>query len=158
MNMKRELGLLSRHAEDELKTAYQIPAKGARHDRIDAIKSEAAAALIGEEEGKIHPNLFGKLFKELESRVMRGSVIDTGIRIDGRDLKTVRPIVSEVGVLPARPWQRAVYARRDPGPCGGNFGHRRRRAIHRLAGRQLISSTSCCIIISLPIRSAKSAA
>ncbi|HEX3486587.1 MAG TPA: polyribonucleotide nucleotidyltransferase [Micropepsaceae bacterium] len=95
-----ELALLARHVEDELKAAYQIPQKGARHDRIEAIKSEAAAALIGEEEGKIHPNLFGKLFKEMESRVMRGAVIDTGLRIDGRDLKTVRPIVSEVGVLP----------------------------------------------------------
>ena len=95
-----ELGVLSRHAEDELKAAYQVPGKAERHDRIDAIKAEAAAALAGEEEGKIHPNLFGKLFKELESRVMRGAVIDTGFRIDGRDLKTVRPIVSQVGVLP----------------------------------------------------------
>jgi polyribonucleotide nucleotidyltransferase len=95
-----ELALLSRHAEDELKAAYQIAHKGARHERISAIKAEAMAALVGEEEGKIPPNLFGKLFKELESRVMRGSVIDTGRRIDGRDLKTVRPIVSEVGVLP----------------------------------------------------------
>jgi polyribonucleotide nucleotidyltransferase len=95
-----ELALLARHAEDELKNAYQIPEKASRHDRIDAVKSEAAAALVGEEEGKIPPNLFGKLFKEVESRVMRSSVIDTGRRIDGRDLKTVRPIVAEVGVLP----------------------------------------------------------
>jgi len=95
-----ELALLARHVEDELKTAYQIAEKGARHDRIDAIKSEAAAALVGEEEGRIPPNLFGKLFKEVESRVMRSSVIETGRRIDGRDLKTVRPIVAEVGVLP----------------------------------------------------------
>jgi polyribonucleotide nucleotidyltransferase len=95
-----ELALLTRHAEDELKTAYQVAHKGARHDRISAIKAEAVAALVGEDEGKIPPNLFGKLFKELESRVMRTSVIETGRRIDGRDLKTVRPIVSEVGVLP----------------------------------------------------------
>jgi len=95
-----ELELLARHVEDELKSAYQIAEKGARHVRIDAIKSEAAAALVSEEPGKIPPNLFGKLFKEMESRVMRGSVIETGRRIDGRDLKTVRPIVSEVGVLP----------------------------------------------------------
>jgi len=95
-----ELALLARHVEDELKAAYQIAEKGARHVRIDAIKSEAAAALVSEEPGKILPNLFGKLFKGLESRVMRGSVIETGRRIDGRDLKTVRPIVSEVGVLP----------------------------------------------------------
>ncbi len=95
-----ELDLLTRHVEDELKAAYHIAEKGSRHVRIDAIKSEAAAALVGEELGKIPPNLFGKLFKEIESRVMRGSVIETGRRIDGRDLKTVRPIVSEVGVLP----------------------------------------------------------
>jgi len=95
-----ELGLLARHAEDELKAAYQVAGKAERHDRIDAIKDEAAAVLVSEEEGRIHPNLFGKLFKELESRVMRGAVIDTGFRIDGRDLKTVRPIVSQVGVLP----------------------------------------------------------
>jgi polyribonucleotide nucleotidyltransferase len=95
-----ELDLLARHVEEELKAAYQIAEKGARHVRIDAVKSEAAATLVGEEPGKIPPNLFGKLFKEMESRVMRGSVIETGRRIDGRDLKTVRPIVSEVGVLP----------------------------------------------------------
>src|SRR5438067_2690236 len=95
-----ELELLARHVEDELTAAYQIAEKGARHIRIDAIKSEAAATLVSEEPGKIMPNLFGKLFKELESRVMRGSVIETGRRIDGRDLKTVRPIVSQVGVLP----------------------------------------------------------
>ena len=97
---ERELALLARHAEDELKAAYQIAQKSTRHDRIEAIKSEAAAALTGEGDGKIEPNLFGKLFKELESRVMRTSVIETGRRIDGRDLKTVRPIVSQVGVLP----------------------------------------------------------
>ena len=58
-------------------------AKGERHLRIDAVKTEAAASLVGEEEGKIPPGLFGKLFKALESRVMRGAVIETGIRIDG---------------------------------------------------------------------------
>jgi len=91
---------LARHAEEQLKSAYQIPEKAKRHERIDAIKAEAEAALAGEEAGKIPPALMGKLFKQLESRVMRGSVIDTGRRIDGRDLKTVRPITSQVGILP----------------------------------------------------------
>jgi polyribonucleotide nucleotidyltransferase len=91
---------LARQAEEQLKSAYQIPEKGKRHDAIDSIKDEASAALAGEEPGKIDLSLFSKLFKELESRVMRGSVIDTGRRIDGRDLKTVRPIVSQVGILP----------------------------------------------------------
>src|SRR5215467_986451 len=34
-----ELGVLSRHAEDDLKAAYQVPGKAERHDRIDAIKA-----------------------------------------------------------------------------------------------------------------------
>ena len=41
-----------------------------------------------------------RVFKELEAKIVRWNILDTGRRIDGRDLKTVRPIVSEVGVLP----------------------------------------------------------
>ena len=40
------------------------------------------------------------VFKDLEAKIVRWNILDTGRRIDGRDLKTVRPIVSEVGVLP----------------------------------------------------------
>src|SRR5262249_38796899 len=87
-----ELAALAEFAEADLKVAYQIPEKAARRQRIEEVKEKTAAALVGEEEGKIPPNTFGKLFKELESRVMRRSVIETGRRIDGRDLKTVRPI------------------------------------------------------------------
>ncbi len=39
-------------------------------------------------------------FKELEADIVRNAILDTGLRIDGRDTKTVRPIVAEVGVLP----------------------------------------------------------
>ena len=39
-------------------------------------------------------------FKSLEKDVVRGDILKTKQRIDGRDLETVRPIVSEVGVLP----------------------------------------------------------
>src|SRR5205085_11771388 len=95
-----ELELLARHAEDQLKAAYQVPEKARRHESIDGIKAAAAAALVGDESGKIPEPLIGKLFKQLESRVMRGSVLETGRRIDGRDLKTVRPITSQVGILP----------------------------------------------------------
>ena len=44
--------------------------------------------------------LLGDVFKGLEQEVVRGDIIKTEKRIDGRDLKTVRPIVSEVHVLP----------------------------------------------------------
>ncbi len=39
-------------------------------------------------------------FKDLEAKIVRNNILDTGLRIDGRDVKTVRPIVSEVGFLP----------------------------------------------------------
>jgi polyribonucleotide nucleotidyltransferase len=40
------------------------------------------------------------VFKELEAKIVRWNILDTGKRIDGRDTKTVRPIIAEVGVLP----------------------------------------------------------
>src|SRR3974390_4080 len=40
------------------------------------------------------------VFKELEAKIVRWNILDTGRRIDGRDVRTVRPIVSEVGILP----------------------------------------------------------
>ena len=77
--------------------AYAEKEKQARHDKLDAAKAKAVAAVSDEE---IAPEAIGSCFKELESDVLRGSVIATGLRIDGRDTKTVRPIVAEVGVLP----------------------------------------------------------
>ncbi len=45
-------------------------------------------------------NVVAEVFKELEAKVVRWNILDHGQRIDGRDVKTVRPIVSEVGILP----------------------------------------------------------
>jgi polyribonucleotide nucleotidyltransferase len=85
--------------ENDLKSAYQIADKMARHDRIDAIKEAAQMQFCGTEPGKLPEGTFAKLFKEVESNVMRSAAIE-GRRIDGRDLRTVRPIICEVGVLP----------------------------------------------------------
>src|SRR5688572_32300409 len=95
-----EQSRLSQGYAEKLKGAYRIAEKAARREQIDAFRQDAAAALTGETPDKIAPGTFGKLFKSLESDVMRNAVLDTGRRIDGRDLKTVRPIVAEVGVLP----------------------------------------------------------
>ena len=54
--------------------------------------------------------LLAGAFKKLEMDIMRGSVVQSGRRIDGRDLKTVRPIVSEVHVL-ARTHGSALFTR-----------------------------------------------
>jgi polyribonucleotide nucleotidyltransferase len=85
-------------AERDLRAAYRERIKQARHDKIDSVKQGVLEELAGE--GKADPNLVGGLFKELEAHIVRNDILDTGQRIDGRDVKTVRPIVAQVGVLP----------------------------------------------------------
>jgi polyribonucleotide nucleotidyltransferase len=84
--------------ETDLRAAYQIAEKGARHDRLSEIKKKAIAEFAGE--GKAPESVVSNLFKDAEANVMRFAVLDTGRRIDGRDLKTVRQIKAEVGTLP----------------------------------------------------------
>src|SRR3546814_7073972 len=62
-----------------------------------AVKTATLEALVQEEHA---PELIAKAFKKLESEIVRTNILKTGKRIDGRDTKTVRPIVSEVGLLP----------------------------------------------------------
>jgi polyribonucleotide nucleotidyltransferase len=87
---------------DDLKAAYAITAKGARHDAVGAAKAKALAAL-GKSEANpdgVDPIKLGGVFKACEAQVVRRSILETGKRIDGRSVDMVRPIVSEVGVLP----------------------------------------------------------
>ena len=86
----------------DIRAAYAITAKGARHEALGAAKAKAAKALVKSEENPdgIDPAKLGGLFKACEADVVRRSILETGLRIDGRDVRTVRPIVSEVSVLP----------------------------------------------------------
>ncbi len=73
-----------------------------RHKAIDAVKAKVLARYFPE--GVENPpydqlRVLG-VFKDLEAKIVRWNILDTGRRIDGRDQKTVRPIVSEVGMLP----------------------------------------------------------
>ncbi len=77
--------------------AYQERVKQARYEKVGAAKKAAMAAL--EAEGLDAAAAKG-MFKDLEADVVRNAILDTGMRIDGRDTKTVRPIVAEVGILP----------------------------------------------------------
>jgi len=93
---------------DDLKAAYREPEKVARHDKIAAAKAKAHAELDGEGGARARP--VSDLLKGVESDIVRGEILETGNRIDGRDTKTVRPILSEVGVLP-RVHGSAVFTR-----------------------------------------------
>jgi polyribonucleotide nucleotidyltransferase len=95
---KEMLGLV----EPQLRSAYAIPDKMARHAAVDAAKTAVMTHFFedGVESARYDPERVGAVFKELEAKIVRWNILDSGRRIDGRDLKTVRPIVAEVGVLP----------------------------------------------------------
>ena len=92
--LKARVDALARPA---LVEAYKETQKQVRYEKIGAAKKEAAAKLA--EEG-LDADAAKGLFKELEADIVRNNILDTGLRIDGRDTKTVRPILAEVGVLP----------------------------------------------------------
>ncbi len=84
-------------ARASLAEAYKEKVKQARYEKIDAAKKTAAEALAAE---GLEADKAKGLFKDLEADIVRNAILDTGMRIDGRDTKTVRPILGEVGVLP----------------------------------------------------------
>ena len=88
---------LAEVAQDELRAAYGETAKQARTVKLAAVKAKAIEMLTAE---GLPPELVGKKFKSLEQEIVRGNILATGKRIDGRDTKTVRPIDCQVGVLP----------------------------------------------------------
>jgi polyribonucleotide nucleotidyltransferase len=80
-----------------LAAAYTETKKQVRQEKVGAAKKAAAAALLAE---GLDADKAKGLFKELEADIVRNAILDTGLRIDGRNTVTVRPIVAEVGVLP----------------------------------------------------------
>ncbi len=84
----------------QLNEAYQIKVKQDRYAALDDIRSQAVATLCGGDTPEWSAADVGEMIGTLESKVVRGRVIDGQPRIDGRDTKTVRPITIRVGVLP----------------------------------------------------------
>ncbi|MEJ1159636.1 polyribonucleotide nucleotidyltransferase [Prosthecomicrobium sp. N25] len=89
-------------AEADLRAAYMNTQKQVRYAAVDAVKARVMEAMVSKEDGdgKYDKETVATVFKELQAKIVRWNILDTGSRIDGRDVRTVRPIVSEVGVLP----------------------------------------------------------
>ena len=92
---------LAAQCEADLIEAFQVADKQTRYARIDEILN-AAVEKLAAKEGEQGPTVeqIKVEFKNLEKKVVRGSILDGKPRIDGRDLQTVRPISVRVGVLP----------------------------------------------------------
>jgi len=87
--------------EADLRKAYSITHKQDRYAAVDAAKAKVNAALLPEGgTAEFTKEAVSKAFHDAQSKVVRWNILDHGTRIDGRDLKTVRPILSQVHVLP----------------------------------------------------------
>jgi polyribonucleotide nucleotidyltransferase len=88
--------------EGELRDAYKLTNKAERYAAVDAVKAKVKEhfAPAEGEEARYSADKIGSVFKSLQAKIVRWNILDTKSRIDGRDLSTVRPIVSEVGLLP----------------------------------------------------------
>ena len=80
-----------------LAEAYREPDKAARHDKVGAVRKQVMDSVAAE---GLNAEKAKGVFHDLEADIVRNAILDTGLRIDGRDTKTVRPIIAEVGVLP----------------------------------------------------------
>ena len=91
---------VSKIVRDELISAYKESDKQTRSSRIAEIKSDLISDLVNEDNPDIIESEVNSVFKNIEKDIVRGSILDTGLRIDGRDLETVRPVHSDVSILP----------------------------------------------------------
>ena len=84
-------------ATKPVSAAYQITVK---QERVEALSAARDAVMQTLEEEELDSEIGAAVFKKVEKDIVRGSIIKTGQRIDGRDTKTVRDISCEVGILP----------------------------------------------------------
>lgn len=87
---------------EDFKNAYNTRIKQERVAKLDAAREKAVEALVPKDDksGPITAALIESMCKHVEADIVRNGILDTGNRIDGRDTKTVRAIVSEAGFLP----------------------------------------------------------
>ncbi len=87
-----------------LEKALCIKDKGERYASMDAVKNAAVEKLVtslpDKELQKTRAKELSTIVEDLKYAIARSMILDKGQRIDGRDMKTVRPISCEVGILP----------------------------------------------------------
>ena len=90
-------------AEADLRAAFEMKQKQIRNARLSEIRKNVIAKLQQDalaSGSTLNANEIKEIFFNLESKIVRGQILDGEPRIDGRDTRTVRPIDIRVGVLP----------------------------------------------------------
>ena len=86
-----------------LEAALQTPEKLARKDARKAVKDKVMEGLKADPAYAETPSALapvGDILGALEKRLVRRRIVEQGLRIDGRDTTTVRPIAIETSILP----------------------------------------------------------
>lgn len=94
-------------AEKDLREAYSVREKQARHEKIKAVKQKALEQMVSE---TLTAEYLSEVFHKLEANIVRGNILKNGTRIDGRDSSTIRQIETEAGFL-ARTHGSALFTR-----------------------------------------------
>lgn len=97
-------------AMPKMEEACFVKGKQLRHDAIAAVKEEVATKYAEQLEDEMQKKLFNGLFEDMEYNILRKSILERGIRVDGRGTEDIRPITCEINVLP-RPHGSAIFTR-----------------------------------------------
>lgn len=87
----------------KIEAAFKIKEKGERYAAVATAKTEATEKFVATLEKDIQGQRkkeLSAIVEDIKYKVARSMILDQGVRLDGRDVKTVRPIACEVGLLP----------------------------------------------------------
>ncbi len=115
--------------EPPLYEAMQKRDKLEMYAKMDAVKKAYVATIPEDQAAK--KALVSTVYDQLREHILRTRDPRAAARLDGRRFDEIRPITSEVGVLPAHPRLGALHPRRDPGPGHRHPRNQRRRPDHR---------------------------
>ncbi len=86
-------------AYPKMEAACFVKGKHERSSALKAVKAEFAEANADNLADSMQKKLFDALFEEMEYTILRKSILDKGIRVDGRGTEDIRSISCEIGVL-----------------------------------------------------------
>ena len=88
--------IIAKDYKEEFQKAYKIQEKQSRSEKLNSLRVEIEEKFVTENLTSV---IVADVVKSIEKDIVRGELLNTGNRIDGRDTKTIRPIVCETGIL-----------------------------------------------------------
>ncbi len=92
--------LISNEYAAKIETALKVVAKHERYEALDLVKTEIVEANITEENEDTDAKALSQAFSKVEKDIFRKLIIEDKYRVDGRKLDEIRPLTSEIDLLP----------------------------------------------------------